>query len=155
MSRLPSGNIVGYLPKSDRKKWRRKLRRAYQNPTYEEAKAALKGLHKELQQMNRSAARSLEEGLEQTLTLHRLGVFEEVGRSLKTTNAIENLNSLFEDYIGKVKRWHHSKQRARWFALGLLEHVPTTVGGRAANESDCRPRGPSEAQRRPPTRTRH
>lgn len=53
------------------KKWRRKLRRAYQNPTYEEAKAALKGLHKELQQMNRSAARSLEEGLEQTLTLHR------------------------------------------------------------------------------------
>jgi transposase-like protein len=91
MSRLPSGNIVGYLPKSDRKKWRRKLRRAYQNSTYEEAKAALKGLHKELQQMNRSAARSLEEGLEQTLTLHRLGVFEEVGRSLKTTNAIENL----------------------------------------------------------------
>jgi len=102
MSRLPSGNIVGYLPKSDRKKWRRKLRRAYQNPTYEEAKAALKGLHKELQQMNRSAARSLEEGLEQTLTLHRLGVFEEVGRSLKTTNAIENLNSLVEDYIRKV-----------------------------------------------------
>jgi len=114
-------NIVGHLPKSDRKKWRRKLRRAYQNPTYEEAKAALEELHAEIQQINRSAARSLQEGLEETLTLHRLGVFDEVGRSLKTTNAIENLNSLVEDYIGNVKRWHHSEQRARWFALGLLE----------------------------------
>ena len=114
-------NIVGYLPKSDRKKWRRKLRRAYQEPTYERARSALEQLHSELQQINRSAARSLQEGLEETLTLHRLGVFEEVGRSLKTTNAIENLNSLVEDYIGNVKRWHHSEQRARWFALGLLE----------------------------------
>ncbi len=114
-------NIVGYLPKSGRKKWRRKLRRAYRKPTYEEARAALTDLHAELQKINRSAARSLEEGLEETLTLHRLGVFEEVGRSLKTTNAIENLNSLVEDYIGNVKRWHHSEQRARWFALGLLE----------------------------------
>jgi len=114
-------NIVGYLPKSDRKKWRRKLRRAYQKPTYEAAKTALKDLHAELQTLNRSAARSLQEGLEETLTLHRLGVFEEVGRSLKTTNAIENLNSLVGDYIGNVKRWHHSEQRARWFALGLLE----------------------------------
>jgi hypothetical protein len=56
-----------------------------------------------------------------TLTLHRLGVFEEVGRSLKTTNAIENLNSLVEEYIGNVKRSCRSGQRARWFALGLLE----------------------------------
>ena len=114
-------NIVGYLPKGNRKKWRRKLRRAYRKLTYEEAKAALTELHAELEQINRSAARSLEEGLEQTLALHRLGVFEEVGRSLKTTNAIENLNSLVGEYIGNVKRWHHSEQRARWFALGLLE----------------------------------
>ena len=114
-------NIVGYLPKSDRKKWRRKLRRAYQKPTYEKARSALEKLHAELQEINRSAARSLQEGLEETPTLHRLGVFEEVGRSLKTTNAIENLNSLVEEYIGNVKRWHHSEQQARWFALGLLE----------------------------------
>ena len=36
-------------------------------------------------------------------------------------NPLESLNSLVEDYIGSVKRWHHSEQRARWFALGLLE----------------------------------
>jgi transposase-like protein len=48
-------NIVGYLPKSDRKKWRRKLRRAYQKPTYEKARSALEKLHAELQEINRSA----------------------------------------------------------------------------------------------------
>ena len=57
-------NIAGHLPKSDRKRWRRKLRRAYRKPTHEEARSALSDLHTELQQMNRSAARSLQEGLE-------------------------------------------------------------------------------------------
>ena len=69
----------------------------------------------------RKDSKNLSRLLSGTLTLHRLGVFEEVGRSLKTTNAIENLNSLVEEYIGNVKRWHRSGQRARWFALGLLE----------------------------------
>jgi hypothetical protein len=62
-----------------------------------------------------------EEGLEETLTPCQLGVFRETARSLKTNNAIENLNSLVEDYIGNVKRWRHSEQRALWFALDLLE----------------------------------
>lgn len=114
-------NIVGYLKKSERRQWRRRLNRAYRQPTYEAAKEELMEIHDELQQINRDSAASLREGLEETLTLHRLGVFEEVGRSLKTTNAIESLNSLVEEYIGNVKRWHHSEQRARWLALGLLE----------------------------------
>lgn len=114
-------NIVGYLKKSDRREWRRRLNRAYQQPTYEAAKEELMEIHDELQQINRDSAASLREALEETLTLHRLGLFEEVGRSLKTTNAIESLNSLVEEYIGNVKRWHHSEQRARWLALGLLE----------------------------------
>ena len=61
---------------------------------------------------------------------HRLGLFEEVGRSLKTTNAIESLNSLVEEYIGNVKRWHHSEQRARWLALGLLAGLQEVRLGR-------------------------
>ena len=56
-----------------------------------------------------------------TLTLHRLGLFEELGRSLKTTNCIENLNEQVESYTDNVKRWHHSPQRHRWMALSLLE----------------------------------
>jgi transposase-like protein len=87
----------------------------------------------------RKASKNLSRLLSGTLTLHRLGVFEEVGRSLKTTNAIENLNSLVEDYLGKVKRWHHSEQRARWFALGLLEaeqRMNRTPGTRTFRSSE-------------------
>jgi transposase-like protein len=114
-------NVVSYLPKADQKTWRSKLRRAYQEPSYEAAKARLMELKAELEPINRKAARSLEEGLEETLTLHRLGLFEELGRSLKTTNCIENLNGQIERRLGNVKRWHHSPQRHRWMALALLE----------------------------------
>jgi len=114
-------NVVSYLPKDEQKTWRSRLQRAYQEPTYQAAKERLTDLHAELQQINRRAARSLMEGLEETLTLHQLGVFEELGRSLKTTNCIENLNEKVEGYTDNVKRWHHSPQRHRWMALSLLE----------------------------------
>jgi transposase-like protein len=125
-------NVVGYLPKADQKRWRHRLQRAYNaeisayEPSYDRAKKRLMDLKAELHQMNRRAARSLQEGLEETLTLHRLGLFEQLGRSLKTTNCIENLNGQVERYIGKVKRWHHSPQRHRWIGirqepLALLE----------------------------------
>jgi len=114
-------NVVGYLPKADQSSWRKKLQRAYQEPTYQAAKERLVELHAELEPINRKAAGSLREGLEETLTLHRLGLFEELGRSLKTTNGIENVMGQVERRIQKVKRWHHSPQRCRWMALALLE----------------------------------
>lgn len=114
-------NVVSYLPKKDQAPYRRKLQWAYQKPDYREAKAELMQIHAELETLNRSAARSLLEGLEETLTLHRLGLFEQLGKSLKTTNGIENLNSQLVKYIGRVKRWMDSDQRQRWVAMGLLE----------------------------------
>jgi len=114
-------NVVSYLPNEDQKKWKKKLQRAYQEPTYEAAKERLTELHVELQQISRSAAQSLQEGLEETLTLHRLGLFEELGRSLKTTNCIENLMGEVQSHIDNVKRWHHSPQRHQWMALALME----------------------------------
>ena len=78
-------------------------------------------LHQELVGLNRSAANSLVEGLEETLTLHRLGVFVELGKSLKMTNCIENLNSRLGQYLGRVKYWQTSDQRCRWVALALLK----------------------------------
>jgi transposase-like protein len=114
-------NVVSYLPKADQKAWRSKLQRAYQETTYEAAKERLADLHAELQQVNRRAARSLQEGLEQTLTLHRLGLFDELGKSLKTTNCIESLMGEVDSYIDGVKRWHHSPQRHQWTALAVIE----------------------------------
>ena len=86
-------NVVSYLPKAERPRIRRKLQKAYDCDTYEEAKAALESLKPELKLMNQSAVTSLEEGLEETLTLHRLGMLPFLKRSFRTTNCIEALNS--------------------------------------------------------------
>jgi transposase-like protein len=121
-------NVVSYLPKADQKTWRKKLQRAYQEPTCEAAKERLTDLHAELQQVSRSAARSLQEGLEETLTLHRLGLFEELGRSLKTTNCIEN-------FMGEGGSGPHRQretmaphpQRHQWMALAVMESNRASV----------------------------
>lgn len=117
-------NVVGYLPKGEQAWWRKRLQQAYERPTYEEAKNALLALHQELTEINQSAAASLEEGLEETLTLHRLKLFAVLGQSLKTTNALESLNALVELRCGRVSRWVNSNQRARWLATALLDAEP-------------------------------
>ena len=114
-------NVVSYLPKGMQQTWRRKLQRAYEKPTYAEAKAELNKLKTELMLINRSAAASLEEGLEETLTLHRLGLFPQLGISLKTTNCLESLMAMVEGYTGKVDYWKNSSQKHRWMATALLE----------------------------------
>ena len=64
--------------------------------SYKSAKKTLMAIRKELSLLNQSAVNSLDEGLEETLTLHRLRVFDHLGVSLKTTNAIESINSRLE-----------------------------------------------------------
>ncbi len=76
---------------------------------------------RELTPLNASAARSLEEGLEETLTLHRLGVFGAVGVSFKTTNLIESVMARVEATTHRVDRWRTSDQRLRWCAAALLK----------------------------------
>lgn len=117
-------NVVGYLPKREQAVWRKRLQRAYDRPTYAEALSALKTLYKELDLMNQSAAGSLAEGLEETLTLHRLGVFGMLGRSFRTTNCLESVNALVEERCAKVDAWKNSNQRQRWMATALLDIEP-------------------------------
>jgi transposase-like protein len=116
-------NVVSYLAKSEQASWRRRLQHAYDRPTYQEAHDELSRLHRELQGRNQSAAASLAEGLEETLTLHRLGVYELLGRSFKTTNCIESANALVEERA-KVDVWKTSNQRHRWLATALLDIEP-------------------------------
>jgi len=117
-------NVVSYLPKSEQAEWRRRLQRAYNRPEYGEALAALKDLHAELEERNQSAAGSLAEGLEETLTLHRLGVYAVLGRSFKTTNCLESVNALVEERCAKVDHWKNSSQRQRWLAAALIDIEP-------------------------------
>ena len=117
-------NVVSYLPRSEQAAWRKRLQRAYERPTYAEAKSALEKLLAGLDEVNQSAAASLREGLEETLTLHRLGLFGKLGRSFKTTNCLESLNAQVEDRCGKVDAWKNSSQKQRWMATALLEIEP-------------------------------
>ena len=117
-------NVIGYLPTNRQAEFRRKLQRAYDQPTYSQAKTALKKVRAELSELNRSAVASLDEGFEETLTLHRLGLFTELGRSFKTTNCVENLNSLIAHRTGKVDHWRNSEQKHRWLATAILDIEP-------------------------------
>ena len=114
-------NVVSYLAKREQPVWRQRLQRAYNRPEYDEALAALQH---ELEDRNQSAAGSLAEGLDETLTLHRLGVYGVLGRSLKTTNGLESINALIEERCAKVDPWQHSSQRQRWLATALLDIEP-------------------------------
>jgi len=117
-------NVLSYLSKVDQKYWRGRLQRAYERPTYEEAQRALLKIRNELEQINESAVRSLDEGLEETLTLHRLGMFPLVGRSLKTTNILESVDAQAEERCGRVDHWKNSNQKHRWLAAALLDVEP-------------------------------
>jgi len=117
-------NVVSYLSKSEQKWMRNRLQKAYQRPTYEEAKKALKEIRKDLANRNQSAMSSLDEGFEETLTLHRLCVFALLGESLKTTNCIESINSQAEERCAKVDHWKNANQKHRWLAAALLDIEP-------------------------------
>ena len=117
-------NVIGYLPKGLQGSMRRRLQEAYEESTYEKAKEKLLKIRKELQQINRSAVNSLDEGFEETLTLHRLGLFQELGISFKTTNCIESLMALIAQKTDKVDYWRNSDQKHRWLAAALLDLEP-------------------------------
>jgi putative transposase len=114
-------NVVSYLKQDLQKQYRKKLQQAYSNYVYQEAKNELLEIAETLRPINVQAAKSLEEGLEETLTIQRLGLARTFGVSFNTTNCIENLNSQLSKYTRKVKRWMNSEQRYRWVISSLLE----------------------------------
>jgi hypothetical protein len=103
------------------KDYDRRMRNAYAMNNYAEAEEALQKIFRQLERINPSAARSLEEGLEETLTVHRLGVGAVLRRKLATTNPIESCLSTVQRVARNVKRWREGDQPLRWTATGLLE----------------------------------
>lgn len=117
-------NVVAYLDDSQQALFRRRLQLAYEKTTYKESKSALDALHRELEAVNMSAANSLAEGLEETLTIHHLGLSPEMAKSLSTTNCMESVMSQMGQYTDKVDRWHNSNQILRWTAASLMDIEP-------------------------------
>ena len=101
-------NVLSYLSDRDKSNFKTKIQNAYREPDYQKAKSILMSIHKELLKINQNAANSLLEGIEETLTLHKLKVAQIFSRSLGTTNCIESLNSQMAKYVRNVKRWSNS-----------------------------------------------
>jgi transposase-like protein len=113
-------NVLDHVTDEDKPVVAKKLNAAYAMEDYAAARQALDGLHRELMHLNPSAARSLAEGLEETLTVHRFHVPQQLRMTLASTNVIESAFSIVETVCRNVKRWHGGDQRERWVASGLL-----------------------------------
>lgn len=113
-------NVVDHLTEEYQSAIRYKMRSAYSMREQGDAKRALDALLHELMHLNPSAARSLEEGLAETLTMHKLRLPENLRRTLSSTNLIESAFSTVETVCRNVKRWQGGDQYLRWVASGLI-----------------------------------
>src|SRR6478672_11683552 len=113
-------NVLDHLTDEQEPGVAKGLNAAYALEECAAAKQALNQLHRELMDLNPSAARSLGEGMEETLTVHRLHVPMQLRKTLASTNVIESAFSIVERVCRNVKRWHGGDQRERWVGSGLL-----------------------------------
>jgi transposase-like protein len=113
-------NVLEHLPREKQQQAAWRLRGAWAKANSQEAFKELRACVKWLDAISPSAARSLEEGLEETLTLHRLGINERLRKSLSSTNLIESCFARTEAWTRRVKRWRNARMVMRWGAAALL-----------------------------------
>ena len=113
-------NVLDHLTDEQKPDVAKKLNAAYALEDYAAAKQALNTVHRELMDLNPSAARSLGEGMEETLTVHRLHLPMQLRKTMASTNVIESAFSIVEQVCKNVKRWHGGDQRERWVGSGLM-----------------------------------
>jgi len=114
-------NVLAYLPPTKQTAVRAVMQRAYRSSEIAAAKRPLEALARQLEDAYPSAAASLREGLEETLTVLALPVGETLRRALATTNTIENLMGRLRHVHRNVKRWRGRSMALRWAVAGILE----------------------------------
>ena len=114
-------NVLEHLPETMRPRARRVLDEASELADAALAKRRLLQLAAALDHTHTGAAASLREGLDETLTLQQLGITGALYRTLRSTNAIENLNGLVGHFVRNVRRWRNGRMLVRWIAAGLRE----------------------------------
>jgi len=114
-------NVLGHLPEGKHALVRTAMREAYRCGDAELARTKLLALAARLRREHPGAAASLREGLEETLTVLRLGLPELLRRSLATTNAVESLFSGVRRIVRNVKRWRDGSMAVRWAGAGAIE----------------------------------
>ena len=114
-------NVLEHLPERDRPAVKQRLRRAWATDDHTLALDGLKKLAAELDRSHPGAASSLREGLEETLTVTRLGVRGRLKRTLQSTNPCESMIETTRRTSRNVKRWQSGDMCLRWTAAGMLE----------------------------------
>ena len=114
-------NVLEHLPERDRPVVKRRLRHAWALEDHDLALNRLKALVAELERTHPGAAVSLREGVEETLTLVRLGITGPLKRTLASTNPCESMIECVRRTSRNVKRWSSGEMALRWTAAGMLE----------------------------------
>jgi transposase-like protein len=113
-------NVKAHVPEKHHAELERRLSEAYHETDYATAKTSLEGTARWLDRLNPDAASSLREGLEETLTVVKLGVPGVLRGTLATTNPIESALSVTRRVTARVTRWRDGDMRRRWCVAGLL-----------------------------------
>ena len=114
-------NILEHLPERLHASVDRILREAWESADADLAKRRLERLASSLEAEHPGAAASIREGLDETLTLQRLGIEGALYRTLRSTNPIENLNGSIATYTRNVKRWQGGSMIVRWASAAVLD----------------------------------
>jgi putative transposase len=114
-------NVTEALPERLRAGVRSAMVQAYATRDAKRARRLLENLARQLEHQHPGAAASLREGLEETLTVTRLELPENLERILSSTNLIENLFSRVREIGRRVKRWQGGTMVLRWTAAGVIE----------------------------------
>jgi putative transposase len=114
-------NVLEHLAERDRPQVKRRLRRAWSETDYARALELLGQLATELERSHPGAAASLREGMEETLTVTRLGVRGNLKKTLCSTNPCESMIECVRRTSRNVKRWSSGEMCLRWTAAGMLE----------------------------------
>jgi putative transposase len=113
-------NVTEHLPEAERPLVQRRLRAAWALGNADQARAELTQLARSLDRQRPGAAASLREGLEQTLTVTRLGVGGSLLQTVESTNPVESMIEIIRDHATRVKRWSSGEMALRWAAAGML-----------------------------------
>jgi putative transposase len=114
-------NVTERLPKPLHASVRRALRQAWEFDDADKAERLLRNLARRLDQEAPGVAASILEGLDEMLTVNRLGLPTPLRRSLACTNGIENMLGIVRRVCRNVKRWRNAAMALRWTAAGMME----------------------------------
>jgi transposase-like protein len=114
-------NIIAHAPVAMRKEVEARIDEVYAESDYDKARSKMESLARWAGNINPDMAGSVREGLDETLTIIKLEVSPLLYKTLYSTNPIESLNSTFERFTHRVKKWRGGDMKKRWLAAAILK----------------------------------